>query len=403
MALPRLKANTDLASAVGDAEARFTAANAKSRARAESAKASMPGGNTRTVLHYSPFPLAFQGAEGCRVTDIDGHNYTDFLGEYTAGLYGHSNPKIMATLKNVIDGGVTLGGPNVYEAELARIMCERFPSVDLVRFCNSGTEANLFAMVTARMFNKRSHIMVMNGGYHGGVFYFGQHKPPTNAPFPWVMGRYNDIEATLSQIEAHAHELAAIVVEPMMGGGGAIAADKDFLQALRDAATKHGIVLIFDEVMSSRLSSGGLQKKLGITPDMTSFGKYLGGGMSFGAFGGRKDIMSHYDPYKAGSAPHAGTFNNNVLSMAAGIVGLRDIYTPEVAVSFNASADAFRDRLNAIMKRHKLPMQTLGVGSILAMHFGDGPIKQRRPILKGPCEGERIFPDIGHRGQKHGR
>jgi glutamate-1-semialdehyde 2,1-aminomutase len=388
MALPRLKANTDLASAVADAEARFTSANAKSRARAESAKASMPGGNTRTVLHYSPFPLAFQGAEGCRVTDIDGHTYTDFLGEYTAGLYGHSNPKIMATLKNVIDGGVTLGGPNVYEAELARIMCERFPSVDLVRFCNSGTEANLFAMVTARMFTKRSHIMVMNGGYHGGVFYFGQHKPPTNAPFPWVMGRYNDIDATLSQIEAHAHELAAIVVEPMMGGGGAIAAGKEFLQALRDAATKHGIVLIFDEVMSSRLSSGGLQKKLGITPDMTSFGKYLGGGMSFGAFGGRTDIMSHYDPYKAGSAPHAGTFNNNVLSIAAGIVGLRDIYTPDVAESFNASADAFRDRLNAIMKRHALPMQTLGVGSILAMHFGDRPIKRPEDTWASDQSGE---------------
>ncbi len=376
MALPRLKPNTDLASAVADAETRFTTANAKSRARAETAKANMPGGNTRTVLHYSPFPLAFQSAEGCHVTDIDGHTYTDFLGEYTAGLYGHSNPKIIAALKQVLDGGVTLGGPNVYEAELARLMCERFPSVDLVRFCNSGTEANLFAMVTARMFTKRSHIMVMNGSYHGGVFYFGQHKPPINAPFPWVMGRYNDIEATLAQVEAHAHELAAIVVEPMMGGGGAIAADREFLQALRDAATKHGIVLIFDEVMSSRLSSGGMQKKLGITPDMTSFGKYLGGGMSFGAFGGRRDIMSHYDPYKAGSAPHAGTFNNNVLSMAAGIVGLRDIYTPAVAESFNATADAFRDRLNAIMKRHGLPMQTLGVGSILAMHFNGGTIKR---------------------------
>ena len=201
-------------------------------------------------------------------------------------------------------------------------------------------------------------------------------KPPTNAPFPWVMGRYNDIEATLALIEAHAHELAAIVVEPMMGGGGAIAADKAFLAALREAATRHGIVLIFDEVMSSRLSSGGMQKRLGITPDMTSFGKYLGGGMSFGAFGGRRDIMQHYDPYRAGSAPHAGTFNNNVLSMAAGIVGLRDIYTPQVAESFNAEADAFRDRLNAIMQRHGLPMQTLGVGSILAMHFNPRPIKR---------------------------
>ena len=376
MALPSLKPNTDLGSAVADAEARFIAANPKSKARAEAAKASMPGGNTRTVLHYAPFPVTFKGGEGCRLTDIDGHTYVDFLGEYTAGLYGHSNPKIMAALRTVIDGGVTLGGPNVYEAELARLMCERFPSLDLVRFCNSGTESNLFAFATARMFTKRSHIMVMNGGYHGGAFYFGQVKPATNAPFPWVMGRYNDIEATLALVEAHAHELAAIAVEPMMGGGGAIAADKEFLIALRAAATKHGIVLIFDEVMSSRLSSGGLQKRLGITPDMTTFGKYLGGGMSFGAFGGRRDIMQNYDPYRAGSTPHAGTFNNNVLSMAAGIVGLRDIYTPEVAESFNAEANAFRDRLNVIAAKHGVPFQTLGVGSILAMHFQSGAIKR---------------------------
>ena len=394
MALPRLKPNTDLATAVADADARFTSANPKSKARADGAKASMPGGNTRTVLHYSPFPVAFKGGEGCRLTDIDGHTYVDFLGEYTAGLYGHSNPKIISAIKQAIDGGVTLGGPNVYESELARLMCERFPSVELVRFCNSGTEANLFSMVTARMFTKRTHIMVFNGGYHGGVFYFGQHKPPTNAPFPWVIARYNDIERTLSQIEAHAHELAAIVVEPMMGGGGAIAADKEFLQALRDAATKHGIVLVFDEVMSSRLSSGGMQKRLGITPDMTSFGKYLGGGMSFGAFGGRKDIMSHYDPYRSGAAPHAGTFNNNVLSMAAGIVGLRDIYTADVADSFNAAADAFRGRLNAIMQRHGMPMQTLGVGSILAMHFNPNPIKRPEDTWAADKAGEQRNADL---------
>jgi glutamate-1-semialdehyde 2,1-aminomutase len=388
MPVPRIKTNTELASAVADAEARFTEANPKSRVRAESAKAHMPGGNTRTVLHYAPFPVAFRGGEGCRVSDIDGHTYVDFLGEYTAGLYGHSNPRIITAIKQAIDGGVTLGGPNVYEAELARLMCERFPSVDLVRFCNSGTEANLYAMLTARMFTRRSHIMVFNGSYHGGAFYFGQHKPATNAPFPWVIARYNDAERTLSQIEAHAHELAAIVIEPMMGGGGAIAADKTFLQALRDAATRHGIVLIFDEVMSSRLSSGGLQKKLGITPDMTAFGKYLGGGMSFGAFGGRAEIMARFDPHRSGATPHAGTFNNNVLSMAAGIVGLRDIYTPQVAEAFNASADRFRDRLNALMQRHGLPMQTLGVGSILAIHFRGGEIKRPEDTWAADQAGE---------------
>jgi glutamate-1-semialdehyde 2,1-aminomutase len=226
------------------------------------------------------------------------------------------------------------------------------------------------------MFTGRSHVMVFNGAYHGGVFYFGKDKPATNAPFPWVIARYNDSDGTQALIRRHAGELAAIVVEPMMGGSGGIAASREFLSMLRDEASKAGVILIFDEVMSSRLSSGGLQKKLGITPDMTAFGKYLGGGMTFGAFGGRADIMERYNPYRADAVPHAGTFNNNVLTMAAGIVGLREIYTAEVADRFNADADKFRERLNAIARRHDLPVQTIGVGSIMAIHLQAGKIER---------------------------
>lgn len=369
-------ANADLASAVADAEAHYVAANPKSKARAEAAMRSMPGGNTRTVLHYGPFPLALTGGKGCEVTDIDGHGYADFLGEYTAGLYGHSNTKLIAAIKQAVDDGVVLGGPNRYEAELAELMCQRFPSVELVRFCNSGTEGNLFAMSAARMHTGRNAIMVFNGAYHGGVFYFGQHKPPTNAPFPWVIARYNDTEGTQKLIEKHAKELAAIVIEPMMGGGGGISALPDFLMALREATLKHGIVLIFDEVMTSRLSSGGLQKKTGITPDLTAFGKYLGGGMTFGAFGGRKDIMDRFNPYRRDAVGHAGTFNNNVLSMAAGVVGLRDIYTPEAATRLNATGDTLIADLNGIFVRHGAPMQVLGQGSIMAVHFQTGTIER---------------------------
>jgi glutamate-1-semialdehyde 2,1-aminomutase len=249
-------------------------------------------------------------------------------------------------------------------------------------------------MSAARMHNGRSHIMVFNGAYHGGVFYFGKEKPPTNAPFPWVIARYNDTEATLALIAAHANELAAIVIEPMMGGGGGIAARADFLQALRDAATKHGIVLIFDEVMSSRLSSGGLQKKLGVIPDMTALGKYLGGGMTFGAFGGRADIMERFNPYRPDAVSHAGTFNNNVLTMAAGVVGLRDIYTAQVADRFNAAADAFRERLNAIAVRHDLPVQAVGVGSILSIHFQAGTVERPEDTWPADEAGERTQSDL---------
>src|SRR5262249_22422831 len=319
----RVRPNTDLTAGVAEAEARHVAANPQSAARFQRATEAMPGGNTRTVLHYSPFPLTFAGGEGCTLRDSDGHRYADFLGEYSAGLYGHSNPVLQAAIKQVVDDGTVLGGPNRYEAELAAELCKRFPSVERVRFCNSGTEGNLFAFSTARVVTERPAIMAFHGAYHGGVFYFGQHKTELNAPFPWVFADYNDTEGTLALIEKHARELAAVVIEPMLGGGGGIPATREFLQALRDACTKHGIILIFDEVMTSRLSPGGLQKATGVTPDMTSFGKYLGGGASFGAFGGRADVMARYDPSRADAVSHAGTFNNNVISMAARLTGRR--------------------------------------------------------------------------------
>ena len=376
----RLRPNTDLPAAVAEAEARYVAANPKSAERHKRATDSMPGGNTRTVLHYSPFPLTLVGGQGCRVTDLDGHDYADFLGEYTAGLYGHSHPMIQAAIKKVVDDGMALGGPNPYEAGLAAEMCKRFPSVEKIRFCNSGTEGNLFAFSAARLHTGRPAILVFHGAYHGGVFYFGQHKTEINAPFPWIYGTYNDIDGTLALIDKHAHELAAVALEPMMGGAGGIAATREFLQALRAACTKHGIVLIFDEVMTSRLSPGGLQQMMGVTPDMTSFGKYLGGGASFGAFGGKAELMARFDPSRPDAVSHAGTFNNNVISMAAGLTGLRDIYTPAAADRLTAAGDRLRDSLNALAARHDVPLQVKGIGSIMAVHFHRGPISRPRDI-----------------------
>jgi glutamate-1-semialdehyde 2,1-aminomutase len=375
--MPDTRVNYDLATALKDSERRYTAANPKSEQRQRKAAESMPGGNTRTVLYYSPFPVAFQKGEAQRLTDIDGHVYTDFLGEYSAGLYGHSHPKIMAAAERALRSGIVLGGPNEYEAELAALVKGRFPSVDLIRFCNSGTEANLMALVTARAATGRTHIMAFEGGYHGGVLAFKGGPSAINAPFPMVMASYNDTDATLALIEKHKNVLAAIILEPMMGGGGAIAADRAFLQALRDASAKHGIVLIFDEVMTSRLSPGGLQEAHGIRPDMTSFGKYIGGGFSFGAFGGARRLMDRYDPTKPGSLAHAGTFNNNVMSMAAGAVGLREIYTPEAARALSAAGESLKQRLNAVFAEKNVAMQATGVGSLLSIHFQRKPI--RRP------------------------
>jgi len=256
----------------------------------------MPGGNTRSVLYHPPFPLTVVHGQGCRLRDADGHEYVDLLGEYTAGLFGHSDPVIRAAIDAALDQGWNLGGHGRMEARLARVICDRFPSIDLVRFTNSGTEANLLAIGTAVARTGRARVLVFEGGYHGGVLSFAGGGLPINAPHHWVLGQYNDAELARALIAEHADDLAAIVVEPMMGGGGCIVGEPDFMQALRDGATETGAVLIFDEVMTSRMSSGGQQLRLGITPDMTTLGKYIGGGMSFGAFGGRRDLMEIYDP-----------------------------------------------------------------------------------------------------------
>ena len=211
--------NMSLEDALQDAEQRYAAANPRSRARHAEAKRSLPGGNTRSILYYPPFPVTITRGEGARLFDLDGHAYVDFLGEYTAGLFGHSDPLIQAAVREALDDGILLGAPNRYEAELARLICARFPSVDLVRFCNSGTEANLQRAVGARALTGRSHIMVFEGAYHGGMLSFGQGASPINVPFPYVVRPLQRYRAARSRrSNATPHDLAAIIVEPMMGG-----------------------------------------------------------------------------------------------------------------------------------------------------------------------------------------
>jgi glutamate-1-semialdehyde 2,1-aminomutase len=371
---------SNVGEALRDAEQRFTKANFESHQRHLRAVGTMPGGNTRTALHYSPFPVTFVSAEGATLRDMDGHTYSDFLGEYSAGIYGHSNPTVITAATDAIQRGIVLGGPNQYEVEFAELMKRRFPSCELLRFCNSGTESNLMALVTARAVTGRAKIMVFEGAYHGGLLKFPKGGSPINVPFPLVVGQYNDTETTLPLIDRNAKELAAIIIEPMMGAGGAIAADRDFLLALREAASRHDIVLIFDEVMTSRLSPGGLQEKLGVLPDMTTFGKYLGGGFSFGAFGGARRLMERYDPYRPDSFAHAGTFNNNVATMAAGLAGLRDVYTPAAAVELSQRGDRLQAKFREVLNQRQVNMQTIGVGSLISFHFQKGPIRSPRDV-----------------------
>lgn len=364
----------DLAGALAAAESRYRIRRPISAQCQRASAEHMPGGNTRTVLHFSPFPLVFASGRGNRLTDVDGLEYLDLLGEYSAGLYGHSDPVVQEAIQLALNDGTVLGGPSPYETGLAQAIRARFPSIDLLRFTNSGTEANLMALSTVRALRPhRPRIVVFDGAYHGSVFNFRGLGASLIAPFDWLMASYNDLEGVRTTLRAHGSAIAAVLVEPMLGGG-CIPGNAAFLAMLREECTARDIVLIFDEVMTSRLSPSGLQGLLGIRPDMTTFGKYLGAGSSFGAFGGRRDLMDRFDPSRSNALVHAGTFNNNVLSMAGGLAGLTRVFTPLEAVRINALGDRLRERLNAIARAHSAPFQATGIGSLIGLHFNTNPI-----------------------------
>lgn len=364
---------TPLDRALEDAIANFTAKRPKTRALHERALTVMPGGNTRTVLYSAPFPIRVERASGNTIWDIDGHRYTDFLGEYSAGIYGHSHPRITRAVAEAMAGGINLGAHHEKEVAFAEAICARF-DLELVRFTNSGTEANMMALAAARCFTGRARIMPMDGGYHGGTLYFAHGASPVNAPFDCVMGKFNDIKTTRALIHQQAAELAAIILEPMLGGGGCIPADREFLAMLREETSRHGIVLIFDEVMTSRLHPHGIAGALGIAPDLKTLGKYIGGGMSFGAFGGKREIMQQFDPARPNALPHAGTFNNNSLTMTAGHAGIAEIFTSDACIQLNARGDRLRISINDLFQRYQLPFQALGIGSMMTIHPVTGEI-----------------------------
>ena len=367
-------AHADIDQALAAAHRRFTEANPASLRQFEEQARYMPGANSRSVLFYAPFPLTIARGEGATLWDADGHRYADFIAEYTAGVYGHSAPEIREAVAEAMKGGINLTGHNLLEGRLARLICERFPQIEQLRFTNSGTEANLMAVTAALHFTGRRKIVVFSGGYHGGVLGFGAKPLPTTVPFDFLVLPYNDEQTAREQIGKHGPEIAAVLLEPMQGASGCIPGRLECLQALRESATRVGALLIFDEVMTSRLAPHGLANKLGIRCDLTTLGKYIGGGMSFGAFGGRADVMALFDP-RTGPLAHSGTFNNNVLTMAAGHAGLTKLFTPEAAGALADRGDAMRKRLNALCAGEGVAMQFTGIGSLMNAHFVGGEVR----------------------------
>jgi glutamate-1-semialdehyde 2,1-aminomutase len=369
--------------AIEDARSRYAAANPLSRAADESAERYLPGGNTRTVLFYEPYPLTIVGGDGAEMTDLDGHRYIDFVGEYSAALFGHSDEVIKSAIHEALDGGVTLGAPTRYERELAGLLCERYPSVEQVRFCNSGTEANLMALSTAQVVTGRNKLLAFKDAYHGGVIKFLGGRCVLNMPFDFVLADYNDIDGTASLMDQVGNELAAVIVEPILGAGGNIQGNRQFLEMLRQKTQETGTLLIYDEVKTARLGPAGIQGMVGIKPDLTTLGKFIGGGLPTGAFGGSTEVMGHFNPKRKGALAHAGTFNNNVCSLAAGCAAVGKVYTPERAAEFFDWSEAFRLSLNDLFAAKAVPMYANGLGSIIAIHFSSMPTKRPTDITAG--------------------
>ncbi|KAI8244847.1 hypothetical protein K4K55_004098 [Colletotrichum sp. SAR 10_96] len=371
---------------------KYVSNNQKSLQCNKEASGSLPGGTTRSVLYYEPFPLAFSGGHGCHLTSMDGEEYLDFLSEYCAGMFGHSHPDIIAAIESVTKSGFTLGGPGPKEGELGKLLVDRFPSIDAIRFCNSGTEANTMAIATALHFIGRKKILVFENGYHGGTLAFTPGNPLI-LPHDFVQGRYNDIEYTRPLI---TEELGIIIVEPLQGAAGMFAGTKEFLQFLRDEATRVGAILIFDEVITSRLNYGGLQEIHGIVPDMTTIGKHFGGGFSFGAFGGKKEIMDLYDPSSPTSLHHSGTWNNNKFSMTAGVAATK-LLSREALDKNNGLGNKLKDGLGALFKAKDESILTLsGFGSVIGVHFNGPSADNLRDLFFFYMLSKRIY--VGRRG-----
>ncbi|KAL4950664.1 pyridoxal phosphate-dependent transferase [Aspergillus filifer] len=350
------------------ANERYEAQNPNSKAQHQRATSRLPGGNTRSILHASPFPICMDRGIGNKLVDVDGHEYLDFMGDMTAGLYGHSHPVIAETIASTTTNiGMSIGATTTAEAQLAEALCNRFPSIKQVRFCNSGTEANLYALTVARHVTGRSKVIVFEGAYHGGLLSFAHGIAPNNVDKDdWIIAQYNDSDGITKVISDNKDAIAAVLVEGMQGAGGCIPGTPEFLHAIQAAARDNGVLFILDEVITSRLAPGGIQLSLDLSPDLTALGKWIGGGLSIGAFGGRRELMAVYDP-RTSHIHHSGTFNNNSLAMNVGYKTMTTVYTAEPCIALNQLGERLRSDLQELFVGTKIAVT--GVGAVMNVHF----------------------------------
>ena len=381
---------------------RYLELTPKSRAAWEEAKRYLPGGDSRNSIFWEPYPIFVDRASGAQVVDADGVERLDFIGTMTTLILGHSPGPVTEAVRQQLEQGVVYNAPNRHQVRLARLLCERIPSFDLVRFTNSGTEATLNTIRAARAFTGRSLIAKVEGGYHGshdtvsvsvrvdprkaGERLRPDAMPATEGLAEGVLDSvvvlpFNETGPAREILEQHKSDLAAVIVEPMLGSVGMLPATHEFLSMLREFATENGVVLIFDEVISYRMAPGGAQEFYEITPDMTSLGKIIGGGFAVGAFGGRQDIMGLYDPTSGPRVSHAGTFNANPATMLAGAVTLEQL-TPEVYRRLAEVTEYLRHGLREAGQELEVPVQVTGLGSLFGIHFLEDILVGYRDIAR---------------------
>lgn len=387
---------------------RYVARTPASAALHARARRSLPGGDTRTVISFPPYPLYVAEAQGCWLTDVDGNRYVDLLGNYTSMIHGHAHPAIVEAVTSQVRKGTGHAGGTEHAVELAEILVSRVPGVDAVRFCNSGTEATLNAIRAARAFTGRSPILKFEGGYHGShdsveisvappVAAAGDPEAPLAVPEePGIPGAviadvavapFNDLGATRDI--ARRVRPAAIIVEPMLGASGTIPPVAGFLPGLRELADELGSVLVFDEVITFRLALGGAEEWSGVRPDVATFGKIIGGGLPVGAFGGRAEIMDMYAPPDP-TLVQSGTFNANPLTMAAGVAGMR-LLDREAIDRLASLGRLFAEGLEKVVADVGVEATVTGMGSLWTTHFTRGPVTDYRSKAIADVELQRRF------------
>ncbi len=337
----------------------FTRRTGKSKEEHDRLTGLLPGGETRSVAGYEPYPVALVDGAGSRVRDLDGNEYLDLLNNYTSLVHGHGHPRITAALREALPHGTVFPAPHHSQGRLAELLAGRLPAVDLVRFTNSGSEASVLAVRLARHVTGRDRIVAFSGGYHGTGERFADPSDRT------IRLPYNDLAALRAGVDETA---AAVFAEPFLGSGGVVPAREDFLHAVQDRARAAGALFVFDEIQGMRNHYHGTHAALGLAPDLILMGKIIGGGLPVGAVGGRADLLGQLASSSPRRLMHSGTFNGNVLSMVAGAASM-DLLTTEAITRLDRMAARLQEHITRAGRLAGLTVTVTRAGSIMHVHF----------------------------------